>query len=305
MAPIEREHGKELLFTPATQLDAVSHFVKAPFGFEGSSLHMYRQDTALMQPSDPTPQADAVMAVMHLRSFGQHREWHNGQMASVTAAPAGTFRLYDLRDTHIADIPFAFHTVHLLLPNSAFGRVSQRLNHGSPRWDWPVNGVIENQVLHHLIEALLPALEIPNYDDMLFCEYLFVAIAHHISRTYGYIPPGGKVLARGLARWQESLAKELLINRIAGNIHLDEVASSCGLTADNFSRMFGRTTGMPPYRWLNLQRIERAKHLLKSSHESLAEIALACGFANQSHFTRTFSRVVGSSPGEWRRQIRL
>jgi AraC family transcriptional regulator len=37
----------------------------------------------------------------------------------------------------------------------------------------------------------------------------------------------------------------------------------------------------------------------------LAEIALDCGFSEQSHFTRTFTRMVGTSPGEWRRQRRL
>lgn len=50
-----------------------------------------------------------------------------------------------------------------------------------------------------------------------------------------------------------------------------------------------------------LRRCELAKELLRSSPLSLAEIALACGFADQSHFTRAFARLVGMTPGAWRR----
>jgi transcriptional regulator GlxA family with amidase domain len=53
---------------------------------------------------------------------------------------------------------------------------------------------------------------------------------------------------------------------------------------------------------LVLQRVARAKSLLRRSDGSLADIAVACGFANQSHFTRVFSREVGLSPTQWRRQ---
>jgi AraC family transcriptional regulator len=49
------------------------------------------------------------------------------------------------------------------------------------------------------------------------------------------------------------------------------------------------------------RRIDKAKDLLRSSDLSLNEIALACGFADQSHFTAVFTRMVGVSPGFWRR----
>jgi transcriptional regulator GlxA family with amidase domain len=63
--------------------------------------------------------------------------------------------------------------------------------------------------------------------------------------------------------------------------------------------------GIPPYRWLTKMRVERAKELLKDPRCELAEIALHCGFVDQSHFTRVFSRSEGYSPGRWRRLHRL
>ena len=44
------------------------------------------------------------------------------------------------------------------------------------------------------------------------------------------------------------------------------------------------------------ERVEKAKALLMNSPRAFSDVALACGFADQSHFTRTFQRVVGISP---------
>jgi len=85
-------------------------------------------------------------------------------------------------------------------------------------------------------------------------------------------------------------------------ISLEHVARECGLSVSYFSRAFRKSTGMAPHRWLIQRRVEAAKALLSAKAASLSEIALLCGFADQSHFTRTFSGMVGSSPGAWRSQ---
>jgi len=60
-------------------------------------------------------------------------------------------------------------------------------------------------------------------------------------------------------------------------------------------------TGLSPHRWLMKRRAERARELLFNRGLSLTEIALTCGFADQSHFTRVFTAVFGTSPEAWRR----
>ncbi|MCY0854617.1 helix-turn-helix transcriptional regulator [Cupriavidus sp. D39] len=49
-------------------------------------------------------------------------------------------------------------------------------------------------------------------------------------------------------------------------------------------------------------RLERARALLRDTALPLAQVAIACGFSDQSHFTHVFSRALGVSPGNWRRR---
>lgn len=105
----------------------------------------------------------------------------------------------------------------------------------------------------------------------------------------------------GLATWQERRAIAFMDERLDQSFPVSDVADACGLSVNHFSRAFRRSTGKPPHRWLLDRRIERARTLLRDTALSLADIALACGFAEQSHFTRVFTRTVGMPPGAWRR----
>ncbi|MEH3148056.1 MAG: AraC family transcriptional regulator [Methylobacterium frigidaeris] len=66
--------------------------------------------------------------------------------------------------------------------------------------------------------------------------------------------------------------------------------------------MFKASFGVPPHRYVVERRIARARDLLAGGRESLAGIALACGFASQSHFTRSFRQATGVTPAAWRRE---
>jgi AraC family transcriptional regulator len=90
-------------------------------------------------------------------------------------------------------------------------------------------------------------------------------------------------------------------DRLADQISLGELAKECRLSISHFARAFRQSTGETPHRWLLKRRIEAAKELLLSSELAIAEIALDCGFSDQSHLTRVFSVMVGASPGVWRR----
>jgi transcriptional regulator GlxA family with amidase domain len=75
------------------------------------------------------------------------------------------------------------------------------------------------------------------------------------------------------------------------------------LSTSHFTRAFRASTGLAPFQWLAHRRVDTAKVLLRQRRVSLREIALACGFSDQSHFTRVFSRIVGTSPGTWQRNL--
>jgi AraC-like DNA-binding protein len=112
----------------------------------------------------------------------------------------------------------------------------------------------------------------------------------------------GPVSAGGLAPWQLRRAEELLRANLAGEISLARLAAVCGLSVRHFTRGFKAATGVPPHQRLLALRVEAAREQLTNSSTPLAEVAGLCGFSDQSHFTRTFVRHVGVSPGAWRRE---
>jgi AraC family transcriptional regulator len=86
-------------------------------------------------------------------------------------------------------------------------------------------------------------------------------------------------------------------------IGLNDLAATGGWSVRHFTRVFRQSTSETPHRWLMARRVERAKHLLGSRNLSLAEIALTCGFADQSHFTTCFRQVTGATPMKWRKDL--
>ena len=103
----------------------------------------------------------------------------------------------------------------------------------------------------------------------------------------------------GLSRWQLRRAMEYLEAHMTQDISLEEMAKLVGLSQSQFARSFKSSTGMPPYKWFLDARIKRAQELLLLAKEPIAFIALQTGFADQSHFTKTFRRVTGVTPKGW------
>lgn len=110
--------------------------------------------------------------------------------------------------------------------------------------------------------------------------------------------------ARGLPAWRLKRCLELLHDRLAENLGLDELAQAAGLSTVYFARQFKRATGVAPYQYLLRARIERARTLLASGELPLAEVAHRCGFGGQEQLTRTFRKAVGTTPGAYRRSLR-
>jgi len=105
----------------------------------------------------------------------------------------------------------------------------------------------------------------------------------------------------GLSSLQTRRATELLATHLDGDIALQQVAEACELSVSHFARAFKKTFHTPPYRWLIERRVDRARDLMTNSRLPLADIAIQCGFADQSAFNRSFKRIHGVTPGIWRR----
>lgn len=87
----------------------------------------------------------------------------------------------------------------------------------------------------------------------------------------------------------------------AGEFSLDELAAELDYHKSYLCVAFKKETGMTIVDWLNMVRIRRAVELIVGSDQSLLQIATMCGFSSDSHFSRTFSKYVGVTPGHFRR----
>lgn len=90
-------------------------------------------------------------------------------------------------------------------------------------------------------------------------------------------------------------AREFIRENFRENIKLQDLAEIAGLSAFHLNRAFSAQVGLPPHKFQNQLRIEKACNLI-AHKKSFAEIAASTGFADQSHFNRFFKRYVGVTP---------
>jgi AraC-like DNA-binding protein len=129
------------------------------------------------------------------------------------------------------------------------------------------------------------------------------AALRHISHASALLvrpePAGG-----GLAAWQANKVTAYITANLAEPITIDDLADQVGLSASYFSRAFRATFGEAPYVHVLRRRIEHACGLMLATPDPLSQIAIDCGLADQSHFTRLFRRFLGTTPHAWRRARR-
>ena len=113
--------------------------------------------------------------------------------------------------------------------------------------------------------------------------------------------PGCSAPAGALPAWKERRIRALMQSQMAQALSLCRLAAECGLSVRQFTRAFRLSTGLSPHRYLLELRLRRARELLLDPAVRINDIAMACGFADQSHFTRVFGDAQKMSPGAWRR----
>ena len=135
----------------------------------------------------------------------------------------------------------------------------------------------------------------------------------HAMALLGRIPslgPGGTrllsnvethVVRGGLATWQTRRVIAHVEANLSRRIPVQELARLLGLSGSHFCRAFKCTFGASPRDYVLRRRIEVAQGLMLTTSEPLSSIAVSCGMCDQSHFTRSFHRIVGEPPYTWRR----
>lgn len=190
-------------------------------------------------------------------------------------------------------------SLEVLLPRRSFDQLADRL--GAPRikrLDLAVGLAADDTVLRHLGESLEEALS-AREPATATIDQISEAVTVRLAQRYGGLQPV-QPQRGGLTAWQLRLAWDFFARHIEGSAPLDGLARQCGLSASYFARAFRCSTGLAPHDWLVLRRVEVAKDMMLAEPLPLAQVAVACGFADQSHFTRTFAKQMGLPPARWR-----
>jgi AraC family transcriptional regulator len=111
----------------------------------------------------------------------------------------------------------------------------------------------------------------------------------------------GQITRGGLAAWQARRAVAYINANLAAKIRIEDLSRLVDLSSSHFSRAFKCSFGVSAHAYLTQRRIEVAQRLMLTTRYSLSEIALSCGMSDQSHFSRSFRRIVGETPYSWRR----
>jgi AraC-like DNA-binding protein len=106
--------------------------------------------------------------------------------------------------------------------------------------------------------------------------------------------------AAELLPWQAKRSLAHIAAHLDRTIRIGELAELAKISHSYFTRAFKATFGCAPQVFILDRRIAQAKELMLNTDEPLCEVALACGFSDQSHMSRIFRRLTGDSPNAWR-----
>ncbi|BAZ69664.1 putative transcriptional regulator [Fischerella sp. NIES-4106] len=161
---------------------------------------------------------------------------------------------------------------------------------------------IRDPLIQQIGLTLKTELEIDGLSDRLYAESMVNALAVHLLRRYSTRQQKIPSDCGGLPNYKLQAAIEYIQAHLAENISLEAIATEIGMSQYYFARMFKQSTGYSPYQYLIKCRIKHAQKLLMQNQQSIANIALQVGFANQSQFGRHFKRLTGVTPKQFFRK---
>jgi len=136
----------------------------------------------------------------------------------------------------------------------------------------------------------------------MFLEALRTTLSGHLVRSVRN--SGLRSMGSGLSPGALKVALEMIEAQVDTGVSIESLAAHCHMGVHRFTQLFRKSTGRTPYQYFLDLRIDRAKHFLKETPLSLAEIGYKLGFASQSHFSTTFRQHTQLTPHQYRRSSR-
>ncbi len=192
-------------------------------------------------------------------------------------------------------------TLHIHLPQSLFFRLAAEAADCDPaKLSLVGRAGFQDPLLSQIGIALWHELAQVPPAGKLYAQTAAQMLAVHLLRNYMAEPVTIEEIAHGLSLRQLTRVTDFIRADLSQDLSLASLATQTGFSAYHFARLFRQTVGESPHQFVLRQRLETACHLLETTDMSLAQMALECGFANQSHLTRLFRQRFGLTPHAFR-----
>lgn len=231
-----------------------------------------------------------------------------GSGVAASGKVAGSpFRVAASRATRVTFLPESVDCDIIYSPagrtfgiNFARGYLQQLMvHHGGDRQFDPLMFQTDDQLVQ-LAQTIESEIAAPGFASAMLIDGISRAIAVRLLRIdHGPIAVEADRIV--LPAWKLRRVIDFIDSHLHADIRLHDLAALVGLSPFHFGRVFKQATGSSPYHYVRDRRIELGCALLAEDKLDIAELALSCGFANQSHFTAAFSKAVGTTPARYRR----
>ena len=200
----------------------------------------------------------------------------------------GMIRFLPAGEVHENEVQARSRCLHISAEASAFEQLRQSPD--VPRKPAEINGLTTTWLAHRLYA------EFSRQDtaSAMAIKGLVLEILAEFARAEG---PDASLRA---PHWLKR-ATEIVESRFLERLSLADIASQVGVHYVHLARQFHRYNRCTVGELIRRRRVQYASHLLAHSHTPLAEIALTCGFSDQSHLSFLFKRYMGLSPSKFRR----
>lgn len=290
MEPANHRHDQ--LVSPEQRIQAVPvTCVKhsGHFGWDGLRVEDYPN---LPESDFLSPAMDHHLLVYHYKALeGEFRHECAGrktatrlQSGQLSFIPAGA-------DNHWDFGKGAPSALHILIDMSTFDQAT-----ATTGLELKDDFQVTSKRLRHLAMRLQMELRSDGATGALFADTIVQMVCEDLARLFGN---NGKPAETNTCN--VSVARDLIAAEFDRRIPLAELAGLCGLSQSQLLRAFQRQYGITPHQYLLDRRVHTAKRqLLADVDTPIAQIALDLGFADQSHFTRLFSKSTGVTPDRFR-----
>jgi AraC family transcriptional regulator len=165
----------------------------------------------------------------------------------------------------------------------------------------PTVPMTSDPLVWQIVMALRHTLETTPTNSHFYVESLATALAAHLMQFYATRPPTLRAYRGGLPQQKLNLALEYINAHLSEDLSLTALAAELNISQYYLCRLFRESLGITPHAYLVQQRVEKSKHLLKDKEKLIVDIAIACGFANPSHFAKCFRQQIGITPKQFQR----